>query len=141
MRFLTDNREAILADAVIGASAAPRYASDAATTRQRLATLFEVLADACEKQELSSAVSYARVLAQTRFGSGYDLAQVQTAINALEEAVWRRAIEADEPAGLLRTVSTVLGVVKDVLAREYVHLATGAQAPAVDVDTLFAGQS
>jgi hypothetical protein len=84
------------------------------------------------------------VLARTRHSGGYDLSEVQVAINALEESVWRRVF-ADAPAELvgtaLREVSTVLGAAKDALAREYVALASSTHAPALDVGALFTGAS
>lgn len=77
-----------------------------------------------------------------RLESGYDLVEVQTAFNALEVAVWTHLLAGVEPAELARAlgfVSTLLGAGKDVLAREYVSLATDAHAPSLDLYALFAG--
>jgi hypothetical protein len=143
--FLELHRSRILSDAASGAASAPRYAAaGAAETAQRLDTLFDELVTAVDGRDLSSIVGYARGLAHARYSGGYDLSEVQVAINALEESVWRRVF-ADAPSELvgtaLREVSTVLGAAKDALAREYVLLASTTHAPALDVGALFTGAS
>lgn len=141
--FLEQYRSRILTDAASGAAGAPRYAAAGAVeTAQRLDRLFDELVTAVDGHDLTSIVVFARGLARARHASGYDLSEVQVAINALEESVWRRVF-ADAPAELvgaaLREVSTVLGAAKDALAREYVVLASSTHAPALDVSALFTG--
>jgi hypothetical protein len=142
-RFLEQHRGRILADAATGAAGAPRYAAAGGVeTAQRLDVLFDELVTAVDGHDLTSIVAYARRLARARHAAGYDLSEVQVAINALEESVWKRVF-ADAPADLvgrsLREVSTVLGAAKDALAREYVALASSTHAPALDVSALFTG--
>ena len=141
--FLEQHRSRILADAASGAAGAPRYAAAGVVdTTQRLDRLFDELVTAVDGHDLASIVGYARGLARARHATGYDLSEVQVAINALEESVWRR-IFADAPRDLvgpaLREVSTILGAAKDALAREYVTLASSTHAPALDVSALFTG--
>lgn len=123
-QFLEAERDGILAEAVIAAADTPRYG--VADLGVRLAALFDELVCAVDAGDLTSIVEYAKHLARARWSAGYDIAQVQVAINALEEAVWLRIFEA-APAPLvgeaLRLVSTVLGVCKDALAQEYVEQA------------------
>ena len=67
---------------------------------------------------------------------------MQAAFNALEQAMWRRLLAAEDPAALLASVgvlSSVLGAGKDALARVYVHLASYRHAPHVDVQALYGG--
>jgi hypothetical protein len=139
--LLESSREEILAEAAVTVGRAPHYAAAGeAETMARLDVLFDTLVEAVERRDLTDVLLYARRLAAARFAAGYDLAEVQVAINALEEAVWRRIFAADEPDLLgesLRLVSTVLGTAKDVLAQTYVSLASGR--PQVDVGALFAG--
>ena len=142
-RFLEQQRGRILGDAAAGAAGAPRYAAAGAVeTTQRLERLFDELVTAVDGHDLAAIVAYARGLAHARYAAGYDLSEVQVAINALEESVWRRVF-ADAPPDLvgaaLREVSTVLGAAKDALAREYVTLASSTHAPALDVSALFTG--
>jgi hypothetical protein len=130
-QFLEAEREGILAEAVVAASAAPRYG--VAELGARLAALFDELVAAVDARDLTSIIEYARHLARARWSAGYDIAQVQVAINALEEAVWLRIFEsAPQPlvGEALRLVSTVLGAAKDALAQEYVEQAkAGPPAP------------
>jgi hypothetical protein len=130
-QFLEAEREGILAEAVVAASAAPRYG--VAELGVRLAALFDELVAAVDARDLTSIIEYARHLARARWSAGYDIAQVQVAINALEEAVWLRIFEsAPQPlvGEALRLVSTVLGAAKDALAQEYVEQAkAGPPAP------------
>jgi len=68
-------------------------------------------------------ITYAGKLADKRFEAGYDLGEVQTAFNALEEASWQRALADLDPSELadaLGLVGTLLGAGKDALARRYV---------------------
>lgn len=139
--LLESTRGQILAEAAATAGRAPHYAAAGeAETMARLDVLFDTLVAAVERRDLTEVLHYARRLAAARFGAGYDLGEVQVAINALEEAVWRRIFAESSPDELgesLRLVSTVLGAAKDVLAQTYVSLASGR--PEVDVAALFAG--
>jgi hypothetical protein len=109
---------------------------------KRLEVLFDELVDAVSKRDLSSVVAYACTLAQERFDAGFDLSEVQAAFNTLETATWTRMIadlEAEDLAEALGLVSTVFGVAKDALGREYVSLATRGRAPSLDLTALFEG--
>jgi RsbT co-antagonist protein rsbRD N-terminal domain len=110
--------------------------------RQRLEALFDHLADSLGDHDVGPMIAYAESIAEERFGSGYDLSEVQAAFNALEESTWTRAVAMLDPSELaevLGLVSTVLGCGKDALARRYVSLATRTHAPAVDLRALSRG--
>ena len=101
-----------------------------------------LLQQAVAHHDLHPMVEYASSLADTRFNAGFDLSEVQTAINAVEEAAWAAILASVPPEQLgesLGLVTTVLGEGKDALARTYVSLAIRARAPAVDLTALFAG--
>lgn len=111
-------------------------------TTRRLDALFEELLTAVSTRDLSSIVEYARQLAAERFRAGYDLSEVQSAFNALEEAAWSClcvGLRRDELAIGLGVVSTVMGAAKDALAREYVSLASRTHVPSLDMRALFTG--
>lgn len=115
---------------------------DVDAVRVRLDRLYDVVADAVARRELADVRAYAHVLARQRFEAGYDLGEVQTALNILEEALWSHVFAHLTPAVYAETlapISTVLGVIKDELAREYVSLATQTHAPSLDVRALFSG--
>jgi hypothetical protein len=143
--FLARERAAVVeeAAAALGRSSARHYeAAGAAEVRARLEALYDHIGQAAETRDLGEMLTYARGLAAQRFDAGYDLGEIQTAFNALEEALWVRVFTGLEPAEYAETlglVSTILGAAKDALAREYVALATHAHSPSLDLRSLFAG--
>jgi hypothetical protein len=143
--LLTRRRETIVSDAEASlARAHSRHYESAGpeAVRKRLDALYEHLVGALEHRDLGPMLAYVEQVAEERFNAGYDLAEVQTAFNALEEATWSRVfaeLEPSEFAESLGLVSTVLGAAKDALARRYVSLATNAHAPSLDLQALFAG--
>lgn len=113
-------------------------------TRLRLDALYDELLRAVGSSDLAGIVEYAEGLAAQRFTGGYGLSDVQTAINALEEAAWSRLCERLQPDQLavpLGVVGTVLGAAKDALAREYVALASETHVVSLDMSALFAGDA
>jgi hypothetical protein len=144
-RFLVAEREAIIGAATeaLGRTAARHYvAAGAGVRQQRHEALLDHVIGSLEERDLQAVVAYAERIAQERFESGYDLAEVQAAFNALEEAAWSRVFAVLEPsrfAEAIGLVSTVVGAAKDALARRYVDLASNAQAPALDYGALFRG--
>jgi hypothetical protein len=113
-------------------------------TRQRLETLYDEMTGAIDSRDLSGIVDYARELATARFESGYDLAELHAAFNALEEATWSTLCARLEPSSLavsLGLMSTVLGAAKDALSREYVSLASRTHVSSLDLSALFTGSA
>jgi hypothetical protein len=143
--LLGRERAAIVSDAEAAlARAHSRHYESAGedAVRQRLEALYDHLVEAVGERDLGPMLAYAERIAEERFNAGYDLAEVQTAFNALEEATWSRVFAELEPSQLaesLGLVSTVLGAAKDALGRRYVSLATNAHAPSLDLQALFAG--
>ena len=143
--FLAQERDAILeeAEAALARSHAQHYeAAGELEVRRRLQVLFDRLLSALTERDLGPMIAYAQEIAEERFNAGYDLVEVQTAFNALEEAVWQRVLSTLEPsqyAEALGLVSTILGSGKDALARKYVSLAAHSHAPSLDLRALFAG--
>ena len=95
-----------------------------------------------KERNLGPMIAHADTVARERFASGFDLWEVQTAFNVLEETIWQRIL-AEMPAGefarALGLVSTILGAGKDALARRYVALATKTRAPSLNLQSLFSG--
>jgi hypothetical protein len=111
-------------------------------TRERLAELFDLVVAAARDRQLEPVSSYCEEIAEQRFDAGFGIAEVQTAFNVLEEAIWTRVVngvpssELAEAVGLL---STILGFGKDAMARRYVSLASKRHVPTLDLSALFAG--
>lgn len=114
----------------------------AAFTRAALDSLFTLVVSAVEKRDLTDVIRFADEIAEQRFSAGFDISEVQSAFNALETAMWRRVVAAEEPADLPEAVgllSTVFGAGKDELARRYVSLASQKHIPTLDLSALFRG--
>jgi hypothetical protein len=143
--FLTREREAIVdaAESALERTPARHYeTAGAGEVRRRLEALFDHVLDALSSRNLGPALAYAEQVAEERFNAGYDLSEVQTAFNALEESTWSRVFAELDPSQFAETlglVSTILGAAKDALARKYVSLATDTHAPSLDLHALFAG--
>jgi DNA-binding phage protein len=87
-------------------------------------------------------IEHAEQIARERHAAGYDLFEVQTAINVIEEALWKRilsSVEPDELAHALGMVNAIFGMSKDVLARTYVSLATNQETPRKELDEILDG--
>jgi len=104
--------------------------------------LFDEVAYAAERRNLSKMISFAQQIAEERFHAGFDLSEVQAAFNALEESMWARILESLGPQELgeaLGLVGTILGCGKDALARRYVSLAAARHAPSLNLRALLTG--
>jgi len=111
-------------------------------THQRLKALMVLTVRAVKERNLGPMVAHADGIARERFNAGFDLWEVQTAFNVLEEAIWMRLMKELPPAELpeaLGLVSTILGVGKDTLARRYVSLAAKTRVPSLNLQSLFTG--
>jgi hypothetical protein len=108
----------------------------------RIKALYTLTVRGVKERNLGPMVAHADAVAIERFSAGYDLWEVQTAFNVLEEVLWQKVLKslpADQYAEALGLVSTVLGAGKDALARKYVTLASKSKAPSLDLHQLFTG--
>ena len=111
-------------------------------THQRLKALLVLTTRAVKERNLGPMVAHADTIARERFASGFDLWEVQTAFNVLEEAIWAHILKELPPteyAEALGLISTVLGTGKDTLARRYVTLASKTKASSLNLQSLFTG--
>jgi hypothetical protein len=109
---------------------------------QRLKALFVLTTRAVKERNLGPMIAYAELIARDRYAAGFDLSEVQTAFNVLEEAIWTRIVHTLPPSEFgeaLGLVSTVLGAGKDALARTYVTLASKARTESLNLQSLFSG--
>jgi hypothetical protein len=110
--------------------------------KKRLKHLYHLLLQSVKSRDLAPLTDYIRDIARERFNSGFSLYEVHTAINVLEETIWRQIIKHLQPLELaeaLGLVSTVLGAGKSTLANAYVSLASQTKAPSLDLSALFKG--
>ena len=119
-------------------------ASGSEASGRHLSDLFDLVVECLAKRTLAPITQYANNVAGERFNAGFNIAEVQTAFNVLEEAIWRVVIarlptqELLDSAGL---IGTVLGAGKDALARTWVALATSQHVPSLDLTALFEGRA
>ncbi len=109
---------------------------------QRIKALYVLTVRGVKEKNLGPMVAHAETIARERFNAGYNLWEVQTAFNVLEESIWTRVLRDLSPAeygNALGMVSTVLGAGKDTLARRYVSLASKTKAPSLNLQSLFSG--
>ncbi len=109
---------------------------------QRLRALYVLAVRAIKERNLGAMIAHAQTIAQERFASGYDLSEVQTAFNVLEETMWNAAMKrlpASEFAEALGLIGTVLGAGKDSLARQYVSLASKMKSTSLNLQSMFSG--
>jgi len=144
-QLIQENRQSILAQALESVQRAQlsRYpASSPETVLQRLTQLLDLTAAAVESRDLGPLLTYARQLGEQRFQAGFPLAEVQTAINVLEEALWEhcvRLLPSQELPQALGLCATSLGAAKDCLARTYVSMASGTHVSSLNLQALFEG--
>lgn len=117
-------------------------AAGEAESAARLAQLFDLLLASLEQRSLVDICRHAETVAEQRFEAGFDVGEVQTGFNVLEEAIWRVVVTALPPEELVDAtglIGTVLGAGKDALARRWVSLATRQHVPSLDMSALFGG--
>lgn len=110
--------------------------------RDRLDQLYALVVESVSTRDLVPMIDHSTRVAHERFDAGFDISEVQTAFNVLEEAIWARVIEDTAPRDLaeaLGLVGTVLGAGRDALACTYVSLATQQRVPSLDLSALFRG--
>lgn len=146
VQLLETKGEEIIAEASDALSRAHLRHYEASGTeqnRKRLSRLCSLTLECVRTRDLGPMLDYAREVARERQRDGFDLQEVQTAFNALEEVIWKR-ITAEVPPPdypeAFGLASTVLGAGKQALAVEYVRQAsqkTGFQT--LDLSALFKG--
>jgi hypothetical protein len=144
-KFLEDHMHDVLAEAyeAIHRSHLKNYEkSGADQVHQRLKALYVLTARAVKDRNLAPMISHTETIGRERFTAGFDLWEVQTAFNVLEEIIWTRIIhdlKPEEFGEALGLISTILGTGKDTLARIYVALASKQKAPTMNLKSLFTG--
>jgi hypothetical protein len=109
---------------------------------QRLAKLFDLTLNGVKTKNLVDIVNYSEKVAKERYESGFDLHEVHTAYNVLEEALWKIIVKEIAPSELpesLGLISTVLGTGKESLALAYVSLASKQKVKSLNLTQLFKG--
>lgn len=139
------NREQILSEAAVALQRSHLKHYEAAgvvAQRVRLEELYELTLESLRARDLTAVIAHSERVADERYAAGFDIGEVQTAYNVLEERIWKHIVTNVAPEDLgeaVGLISTVLGAGKDALARRYVVLASHQRAPRLDVSALFKG--
>jgi len=110
---------------------------------QRLAKLFDLTLNGVKTRSLVEMVTYSEKIAKERYESGFDLHEVHTAYNVLEESIWKAIIKKVDQTDLaesLGLISTVLGTGKESLAIAYVSLSGKQRVNSLNLSQLFRGK-
>lgn len=116
--------------------------SNADENWQRLAKLFDLTLNGVKTKSLMDMITYSEKIAKERYESGFDLHEVHSAYNVLEETIWKviiKEIDSAELAESLGLISTVLGTGKESLALAYVSLASKQKVKSLNLTQLFKG--
>jgi hypothetical protein len=108
--------------------------------KNRLLNLLTLTQKCVKEKKLIPMKEYAAQIAKERFDAGFDLHEVHTAFNALEEEIWNRVTKNIAPENLgeaLGLISTVLGAGKEELALSYVALASKTRTQTLNLTELF----
>jgi hypothetical protein len=114
------------------------------TAQERLSTLLEQTLICLDTRRADPIIDWAQRVGNERFTAGYDLFEVQTAINVLEEALWKRILSSVGPEDLahaLGLINAIFSMAKDTLARTYVSLATNKEPPSLNIKELWNKQA
>jgi hypothetical protein len=95
--------------------------------RYRLLNLFQSLVRCLESESCNNMLKFMKAVSDERYESGYELSEVQTAINILEECMWRmisKFVDTDKQINSMKQVTHVLCKAKGELASEYALLSS-----------------
>jgi hypothetical protein len=126
--FLREKSDDLLTGAVSDLHRAhlEHYEADGVpVARDRLSALFDRTLVCLETGRAEPLIDWAERISRERHSSGYDLFEVQTAVNVMEEAIWRMilsSVKSDELAHSLGLANTLFSMTKDKLAQEYIKL-------------------
>lgn len=128
IELLEKSRDIVVSESIeaMGRARLKHYAMGGPeNTKQKMETLYDLVYQSVKAKNLIPIVSYIEKIAGQRFESGFELQEVQTAINVLEECIWTRILEEipkEEQPKALTLVSSIIGSGKDSLARTWVNL-------------------
>ncbi len=93
--------------------------------RIRLMKLFHTLIECVEAGSCDQMVKFMERVSEERYESGFEINEVQTAINILEESLWRQIgkfVDSDKQVSAMKEVTCILTKAKEELANEYALL-------------------
>ena len=107
-----------------------------------LTRLFELTVESIKNSNLLALNEYIDKISRERYFSGFELYEVQTAFNALEEAIWNdivSKVNQNDLVDSISIISRVMGAGKEFLACNYVRMAKLNKKHTPDVTVLRKG--
>jgi hypothetical protein len=95
--------------------------------RYRLSKLYHAMVKSIEANECDEIVTFMKTVSDERYESGYEIYEVLTAINLLEETMWKEVskyVDKNMQIAALKQVTCILSKAKESLADEYAILGT-----------------
>lgn len=145
-QLLQSSKEEIIAGAMEALTRAhlKHYESSGEeVNREHLSKLYDLTLECVKSLNLLPIIENAHEIARQRYRDGFDLQEVQTAFNVLEEIIWKHVTASLAPTDYpdaFGLASTVLGAGKQALAVEYVSLASQKRGlVSLDLRELFKG--
>lgn len=93
--------------------------------RLRLLKLFQALVKSVEVNSCQEMVKFMEKVSEERYESGYELHEVQAAVNILEETLWKKIskfVDDDKQISAMKQIVCILSKAKEELANEYALL-------------------
>jgi len=145
-QFLNRKNQEIIDEAVEGLACRPlkHYKiSGKEQNRKWLTNLFNLTLESIQSKNLIPMLEYTKKIAKERYVQNFDLQEIQSAFNVLEEVIWKIISDGMTPQEYFEAfgiVSTVLGFGKEALAVEYVSLVSKRNdIKSLDLSDLFQG--
>ncbi|MBZ0203565.1 MAG: hypothetical protein IT281_00055 [Ignavibacteria bacterium] len=91
----------------------------------RFSNLLQALTKCIEVNSCTDMLTYMNKLSDERFIMGFELQEVQTAINIFEESMWKSIaefVDQDKQFAAMKLVTCILGKAKEELTGEYALL-------------------
>lgn len=93
--------------------------------RFRLSKLLEALVKCVESSSMDEMTNFISKISDERYELGFELYEVQTVINILEESLWKKIqifIDEDKQISAMKQVSDILSQAKERLVNEYANI-------------------
>lgn len=90
----------------------------------RIKVFLDLIMGSITKKSLKALIEYTEKTAEERFYSGFDLCEIQRALNGLKKSIWKKIVtefKPDEHADSIALISTVIDEIKDTLACRYLY--------------------
>jgi hypothetical protein len=144
--LLTEEHDQIIEKALVILDSTPlrNYSrSQPEINKDRFNKLLNVIIETVHSRDLIPMMEFSETVAKKRYTESFDIHEVQTAFNVLEEVIWEVItlnIDPKEYPKAFGVISTIIGFGKETLASTYINLLTNkGDGDKASLDRLFEG--